>query len=123
MDVLITLIVALLRAFLPALIEASKDTAEDGARQPELKARLRKRVRETWGRTVVCVLLLVFAAGCGTRTIYPPAGEPVRLRETIRGAKVWVMDADGRPVASKCDLAEGWYVLPDVGIEQLQHDE
>ena len=115
MQWLATFLVALLRAFLPALIEASKDTAEEGGRQPELKARLRAKVRETWGRAAVCVLLLVLVTGCGTRTIYPPAGEPVRLRETVKGAKVWVMGKDGKPVPSECDLPEGWYVLPDPG--------
>lgn len=52
--------------------------------------------------------------GCGTPTIYVPNGEPVRLRETIRGATVWVLDkdADGEPVAGRMDLPEGWYALP-----------
>ncbi len=116
MKLLVTLIVALLRAFLPALVEASKDTAEDAARQPELRARLRKKVREVWGDarmwTLVPIVLLL-TSGCGTRSIYVPTGEPVRLRETIQGAKVWVMGKDGKPVASKCDLPEGWFCLPD----------
>ena len=52
-------------------------------------------------------------AGCShTRTIYVPAGEPVRLRETIRKAKVWVAGEDGKPVAGVMDLPEGWYALP-----------
>jgi len=36
----------------------------------------------------------------------------VRLRETIPKAKVWVMDAQGKPVAGQMDLPEGWYCLP-----------
>lgn len=48
-------------------------------------------------------------------TIYVPAGEPVRLRETIKNAKVWVMDSSGELVAGKMDLPEGWYCLPDEG--------
>jgi hypothetical protein len=50
--------------------------------------------------------------GCFVRTIYVPDGAPVRLRETIEDAKVWVLDADGKPVASQMDLPEGWYALP-----------
>ncbi len=118
MKFLVTLIVALLRVFLPALVEASKDTCEEGGRQPELKARLRKKVRAVWGDARMWILVplgVLLFSGCGTRTIYPPAGEPVRLRETVKGAKVWVMGSDGKPVASKCDLPEGWYVLPDPG--------
>ena len=41
-----------------------------------------------------------------------PSGEPVRLRETIRNAKVWVVDKNGEPIASVMDLPEGWYALP-----------
>lgn len=59
-------------------------------------------------------LLLAFVGGCGTtRTIYVPAGEPVRLRETVRAARVWVADARGEWVEGVMDLPEGWYCLPD----------
>ena len=63
---------------------------------------------------LIPILLLT---GCGsgslfTRTIYIPHGTPVRLRETVQDAKVWVKDADGEPVAGKMDLPEGWYALP-----------
>jgi len=61
------------------------------------------------------------ASGCGLltpkkiRTIYVPAGTPVRLRETIRNAKVWVKDASGVDSESEMDLPEGWYCLEDTG--------
>ena len=67
--------------------------------------------------------MIVFLAGalllpgCGTRTVYVPPGEPVRLRMTVKRAKVWVFDADGKPAAGVMDLPEGWYVLPDAGEE------
>jgi len=57
------------------------------------------------------ILLLTSGAGC-VRTIYVPHGTPVRLRETIRNAKVWVKDADGQTVAGRMDLPEGWFCLP-----------
>ncbi len=53
--------------------------------------------------------------GCGTRTVYVPPGEPVRLRETIRAAKVWAADRQGVEVPAEMDLPEGWYCLPDPG--------
>ena len=108
MKVLIAILVAVLQVLLPALFKASKKTAEDSASQPELKKRLRARVRQTWA----VVLCLIFLTGCGPKTIYIPPGEPVRLRETIRGAKVWVMDANGKPTAGEMDLPAGWYCLP-----------
>ncbi|MHC1597884.1 MAG: hypothetical protein ACXQT3_06185 [Methermicoccaceae archaeon] len=58
------------------------------------------------------LLLLFLLPGCCTRTIYVPYGEPVRLRETIKQAKVWVLDEKGRERAGKLDLPEGWYCLP-----------
>ena len=105
---LVSLIVAVLQVLLPALFKAAEKTAEDSASQPDLKERLRKRVRQTWAVALLCV---VFLSGCGARTIYIPHGEPVRLRETIRGAKVWVKDANGNTVAGRVDLLEGWYCL------------
>ena len=109
---------AIVRAFLPAAFEATRDaardTCEDARPQPELKARLQNRVRATWGRAgavgavALCALL---AAGCGVKTVYIPPGEPVRLRQPVKRAKVWVMDADGNPRASRMTIPEGWYAL------------
>ena len=106
---------AVLRALLPVLAEKSQPTAEDADRQTDLRDRLRARVRMTWGRRAAVLLIaavIVLAAGCGMRTIYVPDGTPIRLRATIRGAKVWVLDADGKPVPGRMDLPEGWYCLP-----------
>ena len=58
------------------------------------------------------IILIICITGCWTRTIYVPAGEPVRLRETIRNVNVWVLDENGKPVAGRMDLPEGWYCLP-----------
>ena len=64
----------------------------------------------------LCALVwLTLCAGCGTRTVLAPAGEPVRLRAAIPRAPVWVKGADGRPVAGEMTLPEGWYCLPDPG--------
>lgn len=45
-------------------------------------------------------------------TVYVPDGQAVRLRETVRGVKVWVKTSDGDTVPGKMDLPEGWYCLP-----------
>ena len=118
MNWLATLVVMLLRAFLPALAQASKDTCEDGAGDAVLRDRLRKRVRSTWRSaatwTLVPIMWLLMS-GCFARTIYVPDGTPVRLRQTVRDAKVWVLDKEGKPVAGRMDLPEGWFCLPDPG--------
>ena len=116
--VLIVVLGSVLRVLFPFLAEKSKSTAEDGARQVDLRDRLRKRVRETWKnatRLLICAAAVLLVAGCGARTIYVPDGTPVRLRETVHSAKVWVLDAQGRPVEGMMDLPEGWYCLPDPG--------
>lgn len=61
---------------------------------------------------VLGALFLVFS-GCGTRTIYIPHGEPVRLAAPVKDAAVWVADKDGTMVRGKVTLEEGWYCLPD----------
>ena len=60
------------------------------------------------------LLPFVLLTGC-VRTIYVPHGTPVRLRETVKDAKVWVKDGDGQSVEGRMDLPEGWYALPDDG--------
>jgi hypothetical protein len=107
---LVAILEAILRALLPALIEASKPTAEDARPQPQLRERLRTKVRQAGWPAALLVLLMV--TGCSPRTIYVPAGEPVRIRETVKDAKVWVLDKDGKPVAGRMDLPESWYALP-----------
>ena len=126
---LVAILEVVLRVLLPALLRRSRPTAEDSQRQDELRDRLRRRVRRTWGipqsrnnaiggpwgtARLVCLSLavLLLLPGCGTRTVYVPPGEPVRLRETIPNAKVWVLDSSGRPVAGVMDLPAGWYCLP-----------
>jgi len=107
----VEILTVILRALLPAIFKASKSTAEDAAPQTELRDKLRTRVRSTWGKVVIILLIVLLLPGCGTRTIYVPSGEPVRLRETISNARVWVMDENGEPVAGRMDLPEGWYCL------------
>lgn len=61
---------------------------------------------------VACVMALLVTS-CAPRTIYVPRGEPVRLREDVPGAKVWIKDAAGKPVAGTVTLKEGWWCLED----------
>ncbi|MFA5265157.1 MAG: hypothetical protein WC378_15145 [Opitutaceae bacterium] len=107
----------LLKMFLPAILDRKPDTCEDAKRQPELKQRLRDRVKKAgWG--AVIFLILALPAGCTRiRTVYIPAGEPVRLREPVKNVKIWTLDKDGTPVPGVVDVPEGWYVLPDPGKE------
>ena len=113
---LAAIIAGIVQAIVAILAKRSERSAEDGATRPELRDRLRWRVHRRWsGKTlpvIVFLVVLLALSGCGTRTIYVPSGEPVRLRETVRSAKVWVLDQDGRPVAGIMDLPEGWFCLP-----------
>ena len=111
MSALITLILSLLQALVPAIVERAQDTAEDGDRAADLGAKLRAQIKAAWSPSGT-ILLLLMLTGCFTRTIYVPDGTPVRLRETVKGARVWVLDKDGTPVEGKLDIPEGWYALP-----------
>lgn len=61
------------------------------------------------------LFLLGFAmlclSGCGNRTIYVKAGDPVRLRKTLKSVPVWVADKDGKFVPGTMDLPEGWWAI------------
>jgi len=110
MQWLIPILTAILKALLPWLVEQAKNTSEDAHNVRQTRDRLRDAIRRHWLIAVmICPLLF---AGCGTRTVYVPHGTPVRLRETIPDAKVWVKDADGRAVPGVMDIPEGWYALP-----------
>ncbi len=77
--------------------------------------RYARRFHAAWKTARAAMLFgAVCSSGC-TRTVLVPPGEPVRLRETIRGAKVWAADKDGREIPGVLDLPEGWYCLPDPG--------
>ena len=106
---LAALIVAVLQALLPWLVRKSRSTAEDGDPDRETRKKLRKKVREFW-LIAVFLVFLPATASC-YRTVYVPAGAPVRLRETLKNVKVWVKDANGEVIAGKMDLPEGWYAL------------
>ncbi len=116
---IINIIIAILRALVPALIKGSRPTCEEAKRQPELKNRLKNRINKAgWNKTRMLVVLgiILILPGCfGNRTVYIPSGEPVRLRETIKNAKIWTLDKDGKPVAGRMTLPEGWYCLEDPG--------
>ena len=49
-------------------------------------------------KLIPLLLPILLLTGC-VRTIYVPHGTPVRLRETVEDVRVWVKDADGKPVA------------------------
>lgn len=122
---------AVLRAFFPAMFaevkQSARDTVEDAAHQPTLKKRLQGRIRATWGaRAATAGIVLVVAvtlAGCGTRTLLVPDGEPVRLRKTVKNVPVWIMGEDGKPVEGVVDLPPGWFCLPDPGIPDVEESE
>lgn len=65
-------------------------------------------------KTALMLALLLTLPACGTRTVLPKAGDPVRLRQDVN-AKIWVFDKDGKMVESETVIPEGWYVLPDPG--------
>lgn len=117
---LIAVLTAFFQALLPLLADKSHPTAEEGDADKQLRDKLRAKVRKHW--LLVTLLLPVLMAGCTggapfTRTIYVPDGTPVRLRQTIKNAKVWVKDAGSQVVPGEMDLPEGWYALP-VGDEE-----
>ncbi|HPP28657.1 MAG TPA: hypothetical protein PLV57_19290 [Phycisphaerae bacterium] len=108
---LIAILTAFFHALLPWVAKQSRPTAEDGDSDTATRNKLRSKVRKHFP-VVAFVLPILLITGCGVRTVYVPHGTPVRLRETIKDAKVWVKDADGQVIAGEMNLPEGWYCLP-----------
>lgn len=111
-----TILTAVLRVLIPVLLDQLDETSVDASMQTTIRDTLRARIKSHWVRASVglvlaaCVMSLI--AGCGSQTVYVPDGAPVRLRETIKNAEIWVMTDDGDIVAGKMDIPEGWYALP-----------
>lgn len=106
---LIAILSAFFKALLPWLARQARPTAESADPDRHTRDRLLDKVRKHWGKQLILFLILALA-GC-VRTVYVPHGTPVRLRETVRDAKIWVK-ADGEVIEGRMDLPEGWYVLP-----------
>lgn len=111
-ELIARIIMAFVRILLPSLLNGEQPTYQEATPQPELQARLRRRIRQTWPAALLMTLLL--APGCRTvDTVYVPHGEPVRIRETVRGVAVWVMGEDGEPMPGVIDIPSGWWALSD----------
>ncbi len=59
------------------------------------------------------LLSMLQSAGCQTRVILVPDGQPVMLAEPVK-AKVYAFDSKGNlvPSSNKVTLPAGWYALP-----------
>ncbi len=66
-------------------------------------------------KNLLKVLLLMagglYLSSCTVRVMYLDAKttKTVRMRETVKGAKVWVKDSTGATIPAKADLLEGGY--------------
>lgn len=63
-------------------------------------------------KVFIVLLSFIFFVGCANTIVYVPHGDAVKLRETIKDAKVWVKTKDGEIVPGTMDLPNGWYCLP-----------
>ena len=62
---------------------------------------------------LLLLVLVLLLSGCKTTTLFVPDASPVRLREPISSAKVWVQNENGAWIEGRVDLQAGWYVLSD----------
>jgi hypothetical protein len=73
-----------------------------------------KIIAFAWDIVIIGCLLacLLFVSGCFTKTVYPPYGAPVRLRQKVESVKIWVTDSKGKACPSVMDLPNGWFCGP-----------
>lgn len=61
--------------------------------------------------------VIVFASGCGTRTVLVPESSPVRIGPDVRGRCYVFMDGEWRLSPRPVDIPEGWYLVPPSFVE------
>lgn len=61
---------------------------------------------------LVCLTCTGLVGCMSMRTIYIPNGQAVKLRQTVKKVKVWILDKEKKMVEGTMDLPEGWYCLP-----------
>ena len=61
------------------------------------------------GNKTIFLMSGIWLTGC-YKTVYVEAGDAVRLRETVKGVKVWVK-VGNEWEASEMTLPEGWYCI------------
>lgn len=69
------------------------------------------------GFLLLSLAAVLLTSGCFTRTVYVPAGSPVRLRQQVK-VKCWAYDKDGKPVAGTMTVPEGWWFVEDAEQEK-----
>ena len=111
MSWIVPILTFILKLLIPAIFKAFEKKVIDADPQLALRKKLSDRVKEHWKLGTVFLLCFILV-GCNPRTVYIPDGTPVRLRETVKDAKIWVKQKDGNIVPGKMDLPEGWYCLP-----------
>ena len=73
-------------------------------------------------RSRILLLLLLLGicctSGCGTRFVVLKPGDPVRLREPLKGVKVWAYDGKGKLVPGEVDIPMGWWAHDGLEVEK-----
>ena len=88
------------------VIELSKVKYVEGKGHGKLEKSLVKKLKN-----IGLICLVVVFVGC--TKVYIPHGQAVQLRESIEDVDVWVIDKDGKRVATELPvLPEGYYCLP-----------
>lgn len=115
MEKIIKAILESLLAFFWPILNTPKE-AENGEavndREEKLKEKIKRDTKAKTNLLIMVSLSLFYVTGCTTKTVYVPDGKAVQLRQRVKNCKVWVWDKDGKRVAGKMTLPEGWYALP-----------
>ena len=64
------------------------------------------------------VQVLVFANGCGPRTVLVPESSPVRIGPNVKG-RVYVREGNEWTLSSNCvEIPEGFYLVPPSYVDE-----
>ncbi len=115
-----TIITAILSFLAFWLKKETKPTMTDGITNERIKAAGAKKIKNPPKLPCIAFVLFTLVMGCN-RTVYVPDGSVVRLRQDVKGVRVWVQTDKGWE-AGKLTIPEGWYAMPltDREIQEQQ---
>ena len=102
-----SIIIAILE-FIAGLIKSERPQVAAKGDASKIKKAAAKKIKGL-GLTIFLMSGIWLLGGC-YKTVYIEPGDAVRLRETVKGVKVWVK-VDGAWEASEMTLPEGWYCI------------
>lgn len=99
-----SIVIAILE-YIAGLIKSERPTVAKKGDTSKVKKAAMNKIKHT----IILMSVIWLLGGC-YKTVYVEPGDAIRLREPVKGVKVWVKVGEAWE-ASEMTLPEGWYCL------------